>query len=102
MLGIQALLHFTYLPLQQPRAGQATEAWPQSTARLLYHHSSPRAAQAAFSVLHTLLDSELDKSQSVQNGDHTTRSGTVGSSSIPMAQKHLVEVRRGQAGAGGS
>lgn len=73
---------------------------PRARPRLL-HRKSPTAAQVAFSVLHTLLDSELDKSQSVQNGDHTTRSGIVGSSSIPMAQKHLVELWRGQAGAGG-
>lgn len=44
----------------------------------------------------------MDKSQSVQNGDHTTRSRIVGSSSIPMAQKRLVEVWRGWAGGGGS
>lgn len=69
---------------------------------MLLQHQSQTAAQTAFSILHTLLDSELDKSQSVQNGDHTTRSRIAGCSSIPTAQKHLVEVWRGQAGSGGS
>lgn len=94
---------FRLLTPRQPRAGEATKASSETLwhrPRLL-HHKPQTAAQVAFSILHTLLDSELDKSQSVQNGDHTTRSRIVGSSSIPMAQKRLVEVWRGQARAGG-
>lgn len=90
-----------------PTSPQAAQGWGSSTskppdivAQAQGTAQSQRAAQAAFSILHTLLDSELDKSQSVQNGDHTTRSRIVGCSSIPMAQKHLVEVWRGQAGSG--
>lgn len=94
--------HLSFSPTS-PQAAQDCEAaqaspqtlWdrPRAQPRLVQHQSQ-RAAQAAFSILHTLLDSELDKSQSVQNGDHTTRSRIVGCSSIPMAQKHLIEVWR--------
>lgn len=100
--------HFHLPGPKQPRAGEAAQASPKTLWHRpraqpgLLQHQSQTAAQAAFSILHTLLDSELDKSQSVQNGDHTTRSRIVGCSSIPMAQKHLVEVWRGQAGSGGS
>lgn len=100
---------FHPLAPKQPRAGEAAQASPKTlwhrprAQPRLSQHQSQTAAQAAFSILHTFIRFRAGQiTKCTKWRPHTTRSRIVGCSSIPMAQKHLVEVWRGQAGSGSS